>query len=575
MIFKNNIYSKIKKHLSKTQFFQFNLFIFFSIIAMLLEMIGISLIIPIINIFTQEQITFSKFAFLNNLDLNHYPKINLIIVSLGCLVFVYLFKTIFLTFISYKQGKFLTDIKRSISEKLFINYLQRPYEFYLNKNSFELIRNINDVINFGVLLSSVLMFLTEITILIGISLLLIYFEPLGSIITITIIGLIGILFSNKVKKKAEFWGKERRIADGYKLNVMQESFRLIKEIKILNIDKFFISRFISSNNISAINQFKHLFVLSLPRYWFELIAIFGFTILILILTYIDDGTNNIIATIGLFAAATFRLLPSIIRMINNIQQIHFTLPVLNNLSEEFKIQNLIKEISNDKKLNFSIKKDLILNNISFKYENNENEVLNNINLKIEHGSIIGIKGPSGVGKTTIINIILGLLKPNNGQVLVDGVDINQNLSSWQKNIGYVPQNIVLIDDTLKNNIALGIDEDNIDNDKIKNCLKNSQLENFLLNLEKGINTTVGELGSRLSGGQQQRIGIARSLYNDPKVLILDEFTSALDNHTEEKIIGEILNYSKIKTIIIISHKLSTLSNCDKIYELTKGGLKLL
>ena len=575
MIFKNNIYSKIKKHLSKTQFFQFNLFIFFSIIAMLLEMIGISLIIPIINIFTQDQITFSKFVFLNNLDLNQYPKINLIIISLGCLIFVYLFKTIFLTLISYKQGKFLTDIKRSISEKLFINYLQRPYEFYLNKNSFELIRNINDVINFGVLLSSVLMFLTEITILVGISLLLIYFEPLGSIITITIIGLIGILFSNKVKKKAEFWGQERRNADGYKLNVMQESFRLIKEIKILNIDKFFISRFISSNNISAINQFKHLFVLSLPRYWFELIAIFGFTILILILTYIDDGTNNIIATIGLFAAATFRLLPSIIRMINNIQQIHFALPVLNNLSEEFKIQNLIEKNSNDQKINFSIKKDLILNNISFKYENNENEVLSNINLKIEHGSIIGIKGPSGAGKTTFINIILGLLKPNNGQVLVDGVDINQNPSSWQKNIGYVPQSIVLIDDTLKNNIALGVDENNIDENKINNCLKNSQLENFILNLEKGINTTVGELGSRLSGGQQQRIGIARSFYNDPKVLILDEFTSALDNHTEEKIIGEILNFSKIKTIIIISHKLSTLSKCDKIYELTKGGLKLL
>ena len=178
---------------------------------MLLEMIGISLIIPIINIFTQDQITFSKFVFLNNLDLNQYPKINLIIISLGCLIFVYLFKTIFLTLISYKQGKFLTDIKRSISEKLFINYLQRPYEFYLNKNSFELIRNINDVINFGVLLSSVLMFLTEITILVGISLLLIYFEPLGSIITITIIGLIGILFSNKVKKKLSFGGRKEEM----------------------------------------------------------------------------------------------------------------------------------------------------------------------------------------------------------------------------------------------------------------------------------------------------------------------------------------------------------------------------
>ena len=359
------------------------------------------------------------------------------------------------------------------------------------------------------------------------------------------------------------------------MSVMQESFRLIKEIKISNLNKYFITKFISSNNLAAVNHFKHEFVLSLPRYWFELIAIFGFTILIIVLTYTTDSTTNIIATIGLFAAATFRLLPSIIKMINYIQQVHFSLPVLNNLSEEFNLEKKVKNNQEKFDTKFIIKKELILKNISFKYQNSNNNVLDNINLKIKTGSIIGIKGPSGVGKTTLVNIILGLLKPTSGEVLVDGIDINKNLESWQKNIGYVPQNIVLTDDTLKNNIALGIDEKQIDKNRINNCIKESQLENFISNVEKGIDTDVGELGSKLSGGQKQRIGIARSIYNDPQVLILDEFTSALDNQTEEKIISEISNYGKTRTVIIVSHKLSTLSKCNNIYELTKENLKLI
>ena len=542
---------------------------------MILEMIGIGLIIPIINIFTQDEIFFSKFTFLNDLQLNDYSKTNLISISLICLITVYLFKTIFLTYVSYKQTQFITDIRKTISQRLFVNYLERSYEFFLNKNSSELIRNINDIANFCVLLRAVLMFLTELTILIGISLLLIIYEPTGSIVVLFSIGLIGILFSNKIKKKAEFWGTERRNAEGYKMSVMQESFRLIKEIKISNLNKYFITKFISSNNLAAVNHFKHEFVLSLPRYWFELIAIFGFTILIIVLTYTTDSTTNIIATIGLFAAATFRLLPSIIKMINYIQQVHFSLPVLNNLSEEFNLEKKVKNNQEKFDTKFIIKKELILKNISFKYQNSNNNVLDNINLKIKTGSIIGIKGPSGVGKTTLVNIILGLLKPTSGEVLVDGIDINKNLESWQKNIGYVPQNIVLTDDTLKNNIALGIDEKQIDKNRINNCIKESQLENFISNVEKGIDTDVGELGSKLSGGQKQRIGIARSIYNDPQVLILDEFTSALDNQTEEKIISEISNYGKTRTVIIVSHKLSTLSKCNNIYELTKENLKLI
>ncbi len=574
MILKNNIYFKIKQHLSKSQFINLNLFIFFSIISMFLEMLGIGLIIPIVKILSQDQITFTKFIFLNDYNLNQYDRFTLVLLSLSILLIIYIFKTIFLTFISYKQGKFLTDIKRDVSEKLFAIYLNRPYQFFLNNNSYELIRNINDVQIFLTLLNSLLTLITEIFILVGISLLLVFYEPVGSITSILIIGFFGFLFSSKLKKKAEFWGEQRRNADGLKQNSMQESFRLIQEIKILKLSKYFVSKFVFSNNLSAINQFKHQFVQSLPKHWFELLAIFGFTILILVLTYFDDSSKNILVILGLFAAATFRLLPSIIKSINSIQNIHYCLPVLNNLLDEFDVKNNKNDfdrINLNKKI--LITKEIHLKDISFKYENSDIKILDNINLKIDQGSSVGIMGPSGVGKTTLINIILGLLRPSSGTIFVDGVDIYKNLNSWQNNIGYVPQNITLIDSKLKNNIALGVEEIDIEESKIAKCIKEAQLENFVQDKKK-LDTYVGELGSRLSGGQKQRIGIARSLYNDPQVLVLDEFTNALDSSTEDKILGQISNLNK-KTIIMISHKLTTLSKCDKVYELSKSGLKLI
>ena len=570
------IFTILKKNLSKKQNVYFYILILFAILSMILEMIGIGLIIPIIKIFTQNNIFFDKLSFLNHLDLDQYSKNELIIISLSSIIFIYFLKTIFLTYVSYAQGKYLTEIKKTTSERLYLNYLNKPYEFFLNTNSFQLIRNINDVIYFGVFVNSVLMFITELTILIGISLLLIYYEPLGSIIIILIIAIIGILFSSKIKKKSEFWGSKRKNATGQKLKSMQESFRLIQEIKVLNINRYFILKFFNSNKSSLINEFKHQFVLSLPRYWFELLAVFGFAILMFILNYSGYKVDDLITVIGLFAAATFKLLPSIIRLINNVQQIHFSLPVLKNISKELKnkkiFYNLEDTITNSK---LSFKNEIYLNNISFKYQNSKKKVLDKINLKILKGTTIGIMGTSGVGKTTLINLLLGLLKPTSGSILVDSKNISKDLKSWQNNIGYVPQNINLIDESLENNIALGVEKKNINNDRIIECIKETQLANLIKNNKNGVRTHVGEFGSRLSGGQKQRIGIARSIYKNPEMLILDEFTNGLDNLTEKKIVNEIQNYSKNKTVIIISHKLSTLSVCDKIYRLTNNGLNLI
>lgn len=575
MSLRNNIYFKLKNNLSRKQFINFNLFIILSIIAMLLEMFGISLIIPLINILIQDQINFEKFIFLNNLDLNKYPRLNLIIFSLTTLIFVYVSKTLFLTFVSYKQGKFIADVRISLSERLYLNYINKPYEYFIQNNSSKLIRNINDISLFLSLLKSTLMFITEVIILIGISLLLILYEPFGSLTTIIIISSLGIIFSKNIKNKSEVWGEKRRFADGERLKNMQESFRSIQEIKLLNKSNYFVEKFSKTCKISAESQFKHEFFVSLPKYWLELFAITGLTLLILILSFTNNSNINIITTLGLFAAATFRLLPSITRLINSLQQIYFGLPVLNNLLYEFNNQNnyLKVKINDFEILNF--KKELSLRNISYKYKNSNHNVLENISFLINHGESIGIMGASGVGKTTLINIMMGLLTPSKGVILVDGIDVIKKAKSWQNNIGYVPQNIMLLDDTLKNNIAFGEDEKNIDLIKINKSIKESRLENFIKTIDNGIHAQVGELGVRLSGGQKQRIGIARALYKDPEIIFLDEFTSAIDGDTEREIINEINNLKKKKTIIMISHKLSALSKCDKVFQLTKTGLRLI
>jgi len=296
--------------------------------------------------------------------------------------------------------------------------------------------------------------------------------------------------------------------------------------------------------------------------------------LILSMLFLEKELLYIVPLLGLFAAAAFRIMPSLARIMNSIQTIIFYRPTVDSIYKEFdqeSSQNDINEISPKK---FFFTRDIDLKNINFKYSESGPFILRNINLNIKSGTTIGLIGESGIGKTTLINIILGLIQPTDGSIHADGINIFENIKNWQSQIGYVPQDIYLSDDTIRKNIAFGLPEEKIDDIAINKAVTNAKLDSLVNNLSNGLDTKIGEFGDRISGGQRQRIAIARALYTNPKVFILDECTNSLDSKTEKQIIDEVNSLKGKKTIIMIAHRLSTLENCDRIYKVDKEGLEL-
>jgi len=304
--------------------------------------------------------------------------------------------------------------------------------------------------------------------------------------------------------------------------------------------------------------------------WLELLAVIGLSILVVIIIMKGNSIDTLLPTVGLFAAAAFRLLPSANRILGAIQSIRYVSPVIDTIYSEFNLfsNEIKKEVNVPLQFNNSISLDKVI----YRYPETNSEALNDINIIIPHGASVGFVGGSGSGKSTLVDIILGLLSPVSGVLKVDGIDIQNNLRGWQDQIGYVPQSIFLTDDTLRRNVALGIDENQIDNDLVWKAICSSQLETFVNELPNKLETIVGERGERLSGGQLQRIGIARALYHEPSILVLDESTSALDTETENAVMDAIRALQGKKTIIIVAHRLTTIEHCDFLYRLEKGTI---
>jgi len=560
--FKNFYTSQQKKNIG--------IFFVLALISTALEMLGIGLIMPFLSILIESSYSEKIANFINKFGFKISNQEDLLLFSIIFILIIFLIKTIFLSLVSYKQIKFLINLKTEISNKLFKIYLLKPYEFHLNNNSSKLIRNLNDSTQILVVTKSILTLITEITLVFGIILLMIILEPAGTIISFLFIFLTGYLFYLLVQKKASKWGEERKYYEGKKLQWLQQGFSSIKDIKIMNKLRYFIESYSKQNLLTNNSQWKQEFTLSLPRLWLELFTIVGFTLLIILLINFKKEIANTIPVIGLFVAGAYRIVPSVTKVMNSVQSIKFGVPVANTYISEF--LNFKEKIeTNDilNKIEFKDKIEII--NLNYSYPRSKKKVLNNLSISIPFGSSIGIYGDSGVGKSTFLNIFLQLLKPQSGKIILDGKDISSFSRPWQNIMGYVPQSIYLNDDTLINNIALGVNDDQINIKKVEETLKIVKLDNYVRNLKDGLETAVGEFGDRLSGGQRQRIGIARALYNDPQILILDEYTNALDLQTEKDIVNEVNLLKKNKTIITITHKYSSLELCDAVYRLTEEG----
>ena len=454
---------------------------------------------------------------------------------------------------------------KDYSKVIYLNRIHFTYQ----KNSAELIRNIiGEVGLLSTVLQSILMILTEGMVFLGLLALLMFIQPQGALLVITIFGIVGFGFYGALRNHILRWGELRQKHEGLRLLHLQQALGGLKDIKILGREQEFIKNFNLHNSSSAhVNKMQMTFM-AIPRFLLELLAILSLVALVVLM--IKNGTTmgELVPVLGVFAASAFRLMPSVNRLLNAYQNLRYSMPVVETIYSELKYTKCSDLSENQAGLHFFNK--INLKNINYSYPGSDDLALVNISMEIPHGSTVGIIGPSGAGKSTLVDVILGLLIPQNGEVVADEVDIKKNMRAWQNKIGYVPQSIYLTDDTLERNITLGLPQEQIDNEKIKNAVESAQLKSFVENCADGLNTIVGERGVRISGGQKQRIGIARALYHDPEVLILDEATSSLDTSTEADVMRAVTKLHGKKTIIIIAHRLSTVKDCDYLYKLDDG-----
>ena len=536
-----------------------------SLILMLLEIIGLSLVYPLVTVII-DPIKFKNFisnydSFIFLADLHNKTLIFYIIAFIAIFYFIKILVQIFGNFL---KTKFSNNLAASIGDMMYNGYLRQPLSFSSEKNSAYIIRNITELPNqytMNALINLILISFEIIFILLAFAIFITVNKFIGlATLFVSIIFVFLFIFANK--RGITQYGKRinERIAE--RLKVTKETIEGLKDINLFKKQEFFKRIFDTHNyKIASLLTGLELRVI-FPKFFMEFFGVSFLLLSIIFLLVNDYEVNEIIPTLALIGAGMTRIIPSVSRILSfytRIQASKFAVDTI--FFERRKFENIIK----NKDITFTFNKKIIFDKVSFNY--NEKNIIKDLSFTIERNSIFGIKGKSGSGKTTILNLISGFLEPNKGDILVDNNKIVNNVENWQKLISYVPQKTFFTDDTIKNNICLGIEEDEINFENLKNAIHLSKAEEFLKKLEKGIDEKIGEGGKNLSYGQSQRIALARSLYKKPTLLMLDETTSGLDLETEKLIIEELKELKKYLTIIIVSHRTETLEYCDKILDI--------
>jgi ABC-type multidrug transport system fused ATPase/permease subunit len=546
------------------------------VIGVLFESAGLGLVIPLVAVVTDVEHSDRNF-FIRAIKsiTGGVSNSHLVFIMLGSFVFFYVIKTVFLSFMVWKQSEFTQGLSRNVSTRLYRGYLLQPYAFFLDKNSGVLLKNVvSEISAFTGYVQWVMYLQTELAVLVGIVATLLFLQPLGALIVFGFVGSVSYVLFSFSKKRVTVWGKERQQYDGLRTKNLSQGLSGISELKLFHKEDYFVNKYDSFNGFYYHSQRKVQFVQQVQRFYLELVLIVSIVVIALTVIFQEKSLGSILPTLAIFLFASLRLLPSANRIIANLQGMRFAKPGVDLVYDEFMgfAENKKRNAQNKLVTIHAIKESIRLQNIDFTYPSAQQKALDNINIDITAGSVIGIIGQSGSGKTTLVNIMTGLLSPGSGQILIDDTDVTDSISELQKFIGYVPQTIFLLDDTLKRNIAFGIADEEIDKAKLQQVIEAAQLEIVVNNMPDGVDTMVGERGVKLSGGQRQRIGIARALYNDPAVLILDEGTSALDTETENYIMESVALLKGKLTIILIAHRYTTLHFCDIVYKIQNGKM---
>ena len=584
-----NLLSKVNYIFDKKQKLQSVLLCIGLFVGALLELVGVSFITQLVTLISNPEKIHSNEIMQYCYDFfNMTSDRQFFLFVVIALIFVYLIKNLYLLWINYVQYTFVFNNQLRLSGRLIDCYLKKPYTYHLDNNSAEMVRNVMlDSERFFQMLLSIFLTLSEILVSALLCVFLLIVDPVITISVVAILavftGLYLILFKGKAKK----YGKTNQIYDGKMHQSINQALGAVKDIKILHREKYFADSFLAYGKKKMTAVRNNNVLGQFPKYLIETVCI-GTVLLVLVFKiYKGEDLNTMIPQLAAFAIAAFKLLPSVSKINNYANLIVFLKPSVDLIYRDIKdTEDMVNyeiadesgniiEINDDGSQNKDtcyVADKISINNIVYRYPHTDRDVLNGISFEIPLGKSIGFIGESGSGKSTLADVILGILTPTSGTVMYGNMDVHRHPLKWSKNLAYIPQSIFLCDDTIRNNVAFGIDEDKIDDEKVWKALREAQLEQFVKSQPDGLDSMVGERGVRISGGQRQRIGIARALYDNPEILVLDEATSALDTGTESAVMEAIDKLSGTMTLIIIAHRLTTIKNCDYVYKVENGNI---
>ena len=565
---------------TKKQLFKLYLVLLASIFATFFEVIGIGSIPVFAMLITDVEGLINNISQYISIDfINEIDKKTLQITAACLLVLIFLFKNLFLFLLLFLQGKLLKELRSATSNKLYHYYIYMPYIKHLNHNPSILIRSVtSDIKAAFVFIQSYIMMIRESLILAALFIFLAVVDPLISFFLLFFLGIPVISFYNFYKKILKSKGKYLQTLLGDEIKTVNQSLGAIKETKLFNKEYHFLSYFKNLVQKKENLSFFAYLISGSPKLFLEVMALFSVALISAFLILFGKTPEAILPLISLFAVSAVRFIPALNVITASLTTIRFLQPSFDLVTKEIKklkSSSILFKRDTTTQIeakNFKLNDAIIMKDISFDYEEGMRATLRNINLQVKKGKSVGIIGKSGSGKSTLVDIMLGLLEPQKGGVYFDDKNIKNELSLWQKQIGYIPQDIYLLDDSIKKNITFGLKDDEIDEKLLLQSLKIAQLKDLVDTLPDAIDTIVGNKGVKLSGGERQRVGIARAMYNLPKILVFDEATSSLDIENENKILDEIYENKDDKTLIIISHRNNTVKYCDLIYVLEDGKL---
>ena len=549
------------------------------LIGAVLEVASIGIVVPVVTIVMDENAIHDGGLVQSLYELLPVHTIRqFTIVIMLSLIAMFILKNIFL----YIQQKFMLSFvygnQFSTSERLMKNYLRKGYEFYLNADTAVVQRNItSDVNNMYALILALLQLVSEGIVFVCLVAVLLFQDPVMTVLVTVVLLLVLLIIKIVLKPIMKKSGEDNQNFYSSLFKWISQTVQGIKEVKIAGKEQYFVDEYVvcGKGYVNAVQ--KYSLYNAIPRLLIETVMIICMVGYMLYLLLNGGNAQTMIPTLSAFAVAAMRLLPSANRINNQLNTIAFCEPffmgVSDSLQDEISKDNVDMSFAREAQEKLPVKKCIELRDITYAYPNTEKLIFDHADMTIPVGSAVGIVGTSGAGKTTVVDILLGLLKTKTGHIYANGTDVMTNYRGWLKNIGYIPQMIFMLDGTIRENVAFGVHTEKIDEDRVWEVLAEAQLDTFVRNLPEGLDTQIGERGIRLSGGQRQRIGIARALYEDPEVLILDEATSALDNDTEAAIMDSINRLHGRKTLIIIAHRLQTIEKCDMIYRVENGKAK--